>query len=61
MVGVYLAVLLVTAACMLHAVIVGRDSSMIFGGAVFAVGWTAAMAVVYLFWTAIAGHTPGTW
>jgi hypothetical protein len=61
MVGVYLAVLVVTAACMLHAVIAGRGNSMILGGAVFVVLWTAAMAIVYLVWTAFAGHTPSTW
>lgn len=61
MIGIYLAVLVVTAACMLHGLIADRDMSMVVGGAAFGLLWTGAMGAVYLVWTAIAGHTPSAW
>ncbi len=61
MVGVYLAVLVVTAACTVHGVVTDRNASMAVGGVIFALLWTGAMGVIYLIWTALAGHTPGAW
>lgn len=61
MIGIYIAVLVVTAACMLHGVITDRDAAMAVGGLVFALLWTGAMGVVFLVWTALAGHTPSAW